>query len=281
MLRKVYLYDHLKEQFGGPHTFDVATPAEVFRALAANFPQTFAPAFRHGNYAIVAGPSIDEGEQVSLEMLGQFNYGSEDIHILPVAEGAKGGSGKAIITVILGVALIGVGVAGAAGAFGAAAAGGAEGGALGLNFAGEIGFAGITYGNVALFGASLLLSGISGLLTNLTDPTKVGPTTASYLLNGATNTADQGGPVPLVFGRFRVGSTVVSTSLHAKDITVGSQNFTTDVIDAKGNTIVPHTPPSLFQEGMVAPGLPDIQPYIAWMYPYPAWPGAGTVPTES
>src|SRR5205823_428362 len=116
-------------------------------------------------------------------------------------------------------------VAGAAGAFGAAAGG--EGSLLGLNFGAEIGFAGITYGNVALFGASLLLSGISGLLTNLTDPTKVGPTTASYLLNGPTNTADQGGAVPLVFGRFRVGSTVVSTSLHAKDIPVGSQNFTT------------------------------------------------------
>lgn len=279
MLRKVHLYDHLKDQFGGPHLFDIGTPAEAFRALAANFPQTFAPAFRNGNYAIVAGASIDDGEQVPLELLGRFTYGADDIHILPVAEGAKSGTGKAIATTILGVALIGIGVAGAAGVFGAVAE--SSGSVLGLNFGAEIGFAGITYGNVALFGASLLLSGVAGLLTNLTDPSKVGPTTASYLLNGPTNTADQGGAVPLVFGRFRVGSTIVSTSLHAKDITVGSQNFTTDVIDAKGNTISPHTPPDLFQVGMVAPGLPDIEPYIAWMYPYPAWPGSGTVPTES
>lgn len=279
MLRNVYLYDHLKEEFGGPHKFDINTPAEALRALAANFPQTFAPAFRKGHYAVVAGPSIDEGEAVSLEMLCSFTYGADDIHILPVVEGAKSGSGKAIVSIILGVALIGVGVAGAAGVFGGAAAS-AEGGALGLSFGSEA-FFGITYGNIALFGASLLLNGVAGLLTNLTDPTKTGPTTASYLLNGPTNTADQGGAVPLVFGRFRVGSTVVSANLHAKDIAVGSNNFTTDVVDAKGKTITPHTPPSLFQVGMVAPGLPDIQPDIAWMYPYPAWPGYGTVPTES
>jgi predicted phage tail protein len=40
----------------------------------------------------------------------------------------------------------------------------------------------------------------------------------SFLFNGAVNTVEQGGPVPLVYGRAMVGSTVISSELLTADI---------------------------------------------------------------
>jgi predicted phage tail protein len=44
----------------------------------------------------------------------------------------------------------------------------------------------------------------------------------SFLFDGPTNTSTQGLPVPLIYGRMRVGSIVVSADLSADDIALGS-----------------------------------------------------------
>ena len=41
---------------------------------------------------------------------------------------------------------------------------------------------------------------------------------ASFLFNGPVNTAEQGGPVPLVYGRVITGSHVVSSGLSTEKI---------------------------------------------------------------
>lgn len=40
----------------------------------------------------------------------------------------------------------------------------------------------------------------------------------SFIYNGAINTMDQGGPVPLIYGYFMTGSTVVSTSIDIEQL---------------------------------------------------------------
>lgn len=69
------------------------------------------------------------------------------------------------------------------------------------------------------FGAPLIASGIGMILgaicTMLMKPSddKEKDTGSSYYFNGAVNTTTQGNPVPLVFGRCRVGSAVISSSI--------------------------------------------------------------------
>lgn len=281
MLRNVHIYDNLAAACGqSKFRIDVETPAEAIRALSVNFPRTFVEELRHGHYALVVGPTVDDGESIGLELL-TFTLGKEDIHILPCAEGGKSNTAKGILTAVVGVALVAGAFVGAA-AFAPAAAestGGLLGGGgflgSGVNLSASTGFFGISYGQIALFGASLILNGISTLLAKQTDPTKVGPTTASYLLNGPTNNTEQGGSMPLIYGRFLVGSTAISTVLKALEIKVGSNNFTTDVTSAKGSTITPGRPPDLRLPGMHPPLKPTITDSIKWQYPYPDWPGSG------
>jgi predicted phage tail protein len=86
-------------------------------------------------------------------------------------------------------------------------------------------------------GASLILSGTAQLLspqpadlpgltggfggrTNSFDPTNNDPADnrSSYIYNGAVNLTAQGNPVPLCYGRMRVGSVVVSAGVSTADI---------------------------------------------------------------
>ena len=72
-----------------------------------------------------------------------------------------------------------------------------------------------------MFGVSLALSGVSALLT----PTPHVPDLAatqqdknSFFFNGPVNVIQQGGPVRVVYGRMRVGSTVISSGLNVEQI---------------------------------------------------------------
>jgi len=72
---------------------------------------------------------------------------------------------------------------------------------------------------VGAFGASLALSGVMGLLTTVP---KLGAGQSSSSLqsayfSGASNTQQQGTPVPVVYGEMLVGSQTVSAALSAVD----------------------------------------------------------------
>ncbi|BAI75205.1 host specificity protein J (plasmid) [Azospirillum sp. B510] len=75
----------------------------------------------------------------------------------------------------------------------------------------------VSYGSIALFGASMMLSGISQMLSP-TPKANLPDTKQSYLFSGPANVSEQGGSVPLVYGRCWVGSTVVSSSLDSVQI---------------------------------------------------------------
>ena len=80
----------------------------------------------------------------------------------------------------------------------------------------------MTFASIAMnLGLSMALGGISQMLAG--NPATPGPANAvtnlpSYAFNGAVNTAAQGNPVPICYGRLRVGSQVISTGLEATSL---------------------------------------------------------------
>lgn len=223
MLRNIHLYGCLGKRFGEHHRFDVDSVGEGIRALGSQFPG-FLGAIRNGSYQIIRGEDLD-GEQMSEPMLGLI-LGKQDLHIVPVVEGAKDGSGKAIITAVLGVALIATGYGMAA-----VAMQGTEGMALGaamqLGWELPAGLGTLTYAQVAIFGAALALGGIWQLVcpvpkSNYNDR---GKDKTSFIFNGPVNRLEQGGAIQLVYGRFTVGSTVVSAGISTEDIAAPDMQF--------------------------------------------------------
>ena len=78
---------------------------------------------------------------------------------------------------------------------------------------------GLGTGSAALFfaGVQLASQGIANLLAEPPEyedfrDIEVGNKRASYLFNGATNTVNEGGPVPIGYGRLIVGSQVISVN---------------------------------------------------------------------
>lgn len=76
------------------------------------------------------------------------------------------------------------------------------------------------------FGLSMVLSGISEMLFSAPKPDKFGnknekpENQPSYIFNGVVNTSAQGNPVPLCYGKMRIGSQVISAGLTTRDIPV-------------------------------------------------------------
>ena len=80
--------------------------------------------------------------------------------------------------------------------------------------------AGAIYSNpmVVQAGISMMVSGVVNLFIS---PSKNAGTSddsvTSYYFDGAVNTVTQGAPVPLVFGRCKVGSMVINAAIEMKD----------------------------------------------------------------
>jgi predicted phage tail protein len=175
------------------------------RCLAANFPGFDAEVVK-GSYFVFIGPG-KKGDAWDEERLSLYLPPNRTIHIYPAPKGGKkGGLGK----IIAGIALIGISVL--------------SGGAATPLFGGALG-AGFTGGTIALVGASLVLSGVA---TMLTKPPKTPNTSAferpedrpSFILPAPTNISSEGSPIPIVGGRMRVGSLIISAGVTNEQIPV-------------------------------------------------------------
>nr|WP_216669050.1 tail assembly protein [Paraburkholderia xenovorans] len=185
-MRTVRLYGILGFLFGREHRIAVSSTREAIRALCVvvpGFEKFLMNAKDNGlTFAVFAGRrNLDEKEL-------EYPVGSEEIRIAPVLMGSKSAG---LFQTILGAALVVVGVV--TSEFG--------GGAL-------IGL-----------GASLALGGVMQMLSPQTAGLAgTGPDNGtSYYFNGAVNSSAQGEPVPLVYGRVRVGSKVISSGIYAED----------------------------------------------------------------
>jgi len=205
MMRDIYLYGAAGQLHGSHFRIDVASPAEAVRALIALRP-ALRRVIREGQWRVVVGPPRLR-HSISVDLLN-MNAGHQPIHFVPATRPRGGGSGKGVGAIIVGVVLIGAALVLSAGTLAAPLA------------------LGLTAGQVVLVGASMVLAGVVGLLSQPPSPDAATDQAApadrpSFLFNGVTNNSQQGGPVPLVFGTHLTGSIVVNAGLNAEDIPTG------------------------------------------------------------
>ena len=203
MLRQLVLEGSLA-QFGGPFTFDVASVQEAVHALTSQIKGTYR-AIRKGEFLVFADDvQLEEDETC-------FDLGSVSrIRIVPVPTGSKN---QGVFKVILGVALLGVGLAVGAGLIGAKSA-----------------FLGIASKTWITMGAGMALSGI-GMMISPSPSMSVGDSEkadnkTSYLFNSAVNICEEGNVVPVVYGKAYCGSIVVSSGQSVDDVDITLGNVT-------------------------------------------------------
>lgn len=200
-MKTIILTGRLGKTFGPEFSLDIASPAEAVRALCYQIPG-FEEELTKGSYRV--SRITEKGDQsIDAELL-HFEFGRTiGVKIEPVVHGAKnGGLGK----IILGVALVG-----AAFFFSGGALSGAAFSVFGQS---------VTYGQIALVGGLMALSGVSSMLAPKvsTDKDKNEDEKTSFLISSPQNMIEEGHPVPLVYGfNVFVGSVMVSAGISTED----------------------------------------------------------------
>lgn len=189
-MKQIILHGSLAH-FGERFSLDVRDPAEAVRALTTQI-KGFREAVEAGSWHVIRGP-LEDGESLNEEGLTVGLGNQNEIHILPAIEGAGGdGVGK----VIGGIALV-------AASF-----------IPGLNVA--------VAGALFSAGVSMSLGGVSMMLAPSPDSNyddRESPDQRpSFLFDGPVNTSTQGLPVPVVYGRIKTGSVVVSAGMTSEEL---------------------------------------------------------------
>tara|TARA_A100001035_G_scaffold133980_1_gene105399 strand:+ start:1260 stop:1895 length:636 start_codon:yes stop_codon:yes gene_type:complete len=211
MLRKLKLYGELAK-FVGHKEFEVKVHnlPQAISFLVNNFPEVEAymnPKLyqvKIGNYEI----NKDE-----------INYpiGQQDIHIVPVIQGAGGGFGRFLTgAFLIGASFFfpGAGLFGTTGLFGAGAAG-----VVGVSSTGVLLGTAIGTGLSAI-GAGMVLSGVGEMLFPTQQPTFEDNPQISFNFAGTQNTARAGTPIPIVYGEIFTGSVVISGDVDTEAVQV-------------------------------------------------------------
>lgn len=190
----VRFYGSLK-QFGSDFRLDCKTPAEVVQALTSQIPK-LRQFIQQGLFTVRVG--LDYFDNRYLEQgLNQKLKDDLTVHFTPTLKGSKRGG---LFGVIAGVALIAT--AFALGPLGFSV--------IGANAAWMVG--GV--------GASMLLGGVAQMLTKMPSMStgKDAEKKQSTSFSNLSNMAAQGRPMPLAYGRIRVGSLIISQGVETMDI---------------------------------------------------------------
>ncbi|AGI32324.1 TPA: tail assembly protein [Mannheimia haemolytica] len=187
----VKFYGHLKT-FGTDFKILVKDIAEAIRALCSQL-KGLREALRDGVYKVRIGKQYLDPSALEKGLFYCLKKG-QTIHFTPVVKGAKSGG---IFQAVLGVALIGA-------AFAL--------GPIGLGLVGSA-----TAMTVGAMGASMLLGGVSQMLTKMPKAPTMGNETekeSSTAFSNLNNLVAQGKPVPLAYGLIRTGSLVISQGVE-------------------------------------------------------------------
>lgn len=194
---KIRLLGELGKRFGKEHHFAIMSTAEGIRALCANFPGFDRYMIESGDRG-VAYKVLNNRAEIDLDQI--TDPASRTITIAPVVMGAGGAIGKILLGAALIAAAFFVPVLGTVTLFGST-----------------------TLASLAFsVGVSLTLGGVAQLLAPVpkTNGPRENQTEPSYLFDGPLNTAAQGQPVPVGYGRLIVGSAIVSAGIDTADIKV-------------------------------------------------------------
>ena len=205
------VYGALRKKLGQCRfQFEADTPAQALKALCINFPgleKWLLDSEKDGvGYRVTLGKEKIT-EQNAVLIAAPFSE-REVFSITPVIAGAGQGGGQ----ILAGIGLVALAIV----TGGIASAGVALGGFMGI---GTVGTA------VVGIGASLVLGGIAQSLSpapvQSTTTTERGRDAAkfeSFTFSGIVNTAKQGLPVPIAYGRVFVGSAVLSSGLDVDQL---------------------------------------------------------------
>lgn len=190
----VRFYGSLK-QFGSEFRLDCKTPAEVIHALTSQIPK-LRQFIQQGLFTVRVGRDYFDNRYLE-KGLSQKLKDDAIVHFTPTLKGSKRGG---LFGVIAGVALIAT--AFALGPLGFSV--------IGANAAWMVGG----------LGASLLLGGVAQMLTKMPSMStgKDADKKQSTSFSNLSNMAAQGRPMPLAYGRIRVGSLIISQGVETMDI---------------------------------------------------------------
>ncbi len=199
-MKTLVLHGSLRREFGDRFRIAVTSPAQAIRLMDVNFPGRFRKALEGQMFLMTTAPGQKTPgcRRLVTEQRLWMSVGHEEIHIRPIVAGRI----KGLFAGLAGVPAVG----GFFGGFLGGGLGAAPGGLFGLGAGGALG----GFGPI-LLGVTLL--GISMLLSKSQKP-KDKDEKKSFLFDGPVNSFEQGGPVPLVYGKVRVGSTVISGGLE-------------------------------------------------------------------
>ncbi len=182
-MTKVFLHGKLGRDYGKELNYQLSSLSEIFNAINANkkgFKQRVLADAEKGLFyqLVVDGKPIDEPEE-----LAELEVVPEVVHIFPVISGAVtaliGGIVAAISSMTLSSVLIGI-------------------------------------------GKMILFSVIGGLISSMFAPKAEKPQQSiveasaglnSYYFGGRLNRAQQGQPVPVVYGQLKVGSYIIQAGI--------------------------------------------------------------------
>lgn len=204
LVRTVVLHGSLRKEFGPSFKVVGDTLTLIVRGIESQC-EGFVEAIRAGIFKVkVNGKYLEQNEAVM-----HLPKNAKRIDITPHIGGAEG-EGKLIIgAIILVVAIV------------------ASGGTLAAPLAGmagtafTVGGAAVTWGSVAMVGFALGYAGVSMMMAPNPQGNASGAGAeqrASFMFNGATNVNEQGGPVPVMYGRMRIGSTRISVDVTSEQM---------------------------------------------------------------
>lgn len=190
MYKTIRFHGVLREKFGKEYRLFVSSTKEAMRLLAVQlegFEQFMLNAHKKGmTFAVFHDKRNVSEKEIDMDS------NSELIRIVPIVQGA-GGNG--ILQVVLGAALIVVGIIAPFG----------MGAALSTGLIGA--------------GAGMMVGGVASMLmpkTSTTDANSDG-NKANYGFGSAVTTVAQGNPVPILYGEREIGGFIVSAGQYPED----------------------------------------------------------------
>jgi len=191
----VFIHGYLGQKYGKQHKFSLAKPRDVFRALDCQyegFSKELVELGKEGSqYSLV----IDDRE-LSNEVELSSSKAMKVIHIVPVIFGA--GVGALIAGVI---------------ALGAAAAVGGTATLIGSLLL-AVAFSAISFGLQSLLTKPPQANAISQSGAQASTAA-TSATSKSFLFSNRENVASQGNPIPICYGRMRVGSAIIQENVKS------------------------------------------------------------------
>ena len=208
-MKVVKVYGALKERLGGQGTFelDVFNSAEAIRALCANFvglDRWLIDSQQDGlAYKVLLGET-EVGEDNCENLLYPWSD-REVFHITPVLVGS---GGRGFGSILFGAALVGLSFVTFGGSALFAGGTGLTGGAI---------WAGAGSRALGMIGFGLIAGGVSQMLTPVPKAPPEANKLKSFSFSGIEQTTQQGGPIPIVYGKCFVGSAVLSAGIDTFD----------------------------------------------------------------